>query len=953
MKKNIFILFLLIHITSFSFSQKTSFQQKVNYNISVGMDPIQKSLQGNSKITYFNNSPNDLNEIYIYLYINNYNSKNSELTTELLKEGNVNLYFSNNEEQGAYTHIDFLNRNTQLKWSYLDKNKTIVKIELNSPIKSGKSLTINIPFTIKIPKYINDIGYTKNQFIFYNWYPQVIFYDENGWNIKNNATESLLQSHFGNFNVKIKIPENYIIVASGNLITKSEELFIKNRISDSKNNNSELLITKYPLQYKTIEFEAENINSFSWITSNNFSILKDTITLSDKNNIDLYIYYFQNKTPKPITTDLLSNVKDAILSFTKTLGKYPYQKIAIVFTNDIIQSRTAPMLFNLKVSKYKNEFSALSKEQLKCKLGHLWTKSYFSINNEKSPWVLIGLSSNIDWITKKNHIIKFLNQNTIKKPSNLNQSMYIDTKETKAALFKTIISFNYLKNYLGKKLYNKTLNSLYEKYKFKSIKPSDIISHFENETSKELAWFFDGMIGTGQPMTYKIDSIVKLDHGYKVIVENIGKYKIPFDIGGKTKTKDIYSKPIEGFIGKKEIVLNNQNLKTIEIDPNNLYYKNKELNTKENIKFSFNLPKFSFLGLNNDYLIAPFIGYNANDGLMAGLFLNNDYPSDYHFNFAPLYGFKSKGIVGAFNFSKSLLPNDKFKKIKLGIEGKSFHRLVNKERDFNLRYSRISLYSIAEWGKSNFNPNNSFKYKFSVIKDENYTRDGIKSFYRYMNNFDFEKKGGNIITPYSIKLSLEHQYYFNYSDRHYVSVASQISTSYMYKKHKSIHLRLYGSTYLFNTNTYSTGSMPGTLNLIGNGLNDDSYEEIFFNRTEQNDFWARQLTMNTGGFKNAYTSPYGIGQSNKYVASINLKFDLPMSSFIKPYFDFGVYGYLPTLSDGYSNKSIYSSGFIFEIIKDRFEIYLPLINSDEIESIYKEKDSFWSRFSFLLDLNIQ
>jgi len=107
MKKYIAIILFLALNTTKLISQNYKFQQKVNYDISVKLDSNNNTLEGNSKITYFNNSPNELNEIYIYLYLNNYNSKNSALSKQLLKRKIVNLYFSDIDNIGIYRQIRF------------------------------------------------------------------------------------------------------------------------------------------------------------------------------------------------------------------------------------------------------------------------------------------------------------------------------------------------------------------------------------------------------------------------------------------------------------------------------------------------------------------------------------------------------------------------------------------------------------------------------------------------------------------------------------------------------------------------------------------------------------------------------------------------------------------------------------------------------------------------------
>ncbi|MBK7096624.1 MAG: hypothetical protein IPH57_16750 [Saprospiraceae bacterium] len=238
-----------------------------------------------------------------------------------------------------------------------------------------------------------------------------------------------------------------------------------------------------------------------------------------------------------------------------------------------------------------------------------------------------------------------------------------------------------------------------------------------------------------------------------------------------------------------------------------------------------------------------------------------------------------------------------------------------------------------------------------MIKDQSVGSEGIEDYFRYINSLTFNYQWGNIILPFSINVQLEHQYYNYYEKRHYLMINSELNSWYMYKKDRYLKFRLYGATYLYNTHTKSTGTHPGTLSLIGYNINDYSYNDTrFFDRSAQDGFGIRQLITTTGGFKTGISNSYGIGQSNKYVAAMNLRMDLPFNIFIKPFFDIGIYGDLPTLAEGYSNKLIYSGGFLIET--PFIEIYLPLFNSSVVEDISNEnKSPFWSKFSFSINLN--
>ena len=141
-----------------------------------------------------------------------------------------------------------------------------------------------------MPKAILGLGFDDDQFNMVNWYPKPAVYDKNGWNTMGLSPIGLGYAEFGDFNVNIKINENYYIASTGILETKSERKNIERKIKNSNgfSNNDQ------SNNLKTIQFKATNVNDFAWFASTKFKINKETINLSDGKNIDFYLYYNQN-----------------------------------------------------------------------------------------------------------------------------------------------------------------------------------------------------------------------------------------------------------------------------------------------------------------------------------------------------------------------------------------------------------------------------------------------------------------------------------------------------------------------------------------------------------------------------------------------------------------------------------------------------------------------------------
>ncbi|HKC67439.1 MAG TPA: M1 family peptidase, partial [Bacteroidia bacterium] len=68
---------LLLFISQVAFSQKTYFQQQVDYTINVSLNDVKHTLSAVESIVYYNNSPDTLKFIYFHLWPNAYKDNNS------------------------------------------------------------------------------------------------------------------------------------------------------------------------------------------------------------------------------------------------------------------------------------------------------------------------------------------------------------------------------------------------------------------------------------------------------------------------------------------------------------------------------------------------------------------------------------------------------------------------------------------------------------------------------------------------------------------------------------------------------------------------------------------------------------------------------------------------------------------------------------------------------------
>lgn len=69
------------------------------------------------------------------------------------------------------------------------------------------------------------MGHDGQTYNLTQWYPKPAVYDINGWNPIPYLNQGEFYSEFGSFDVKIKLPKNYIVAATGVLQDESEISF--------------------------------------------------------------------------------------------------------------------------------------------------------------------------------------------------------------------------------------------------------------------------------------------------------------------------------------------------------------------------------------------------------------------------------------------------------------------------------------------------------------------------------------------------------------------------------------------------------------------------------------------------------------------------------------------------------------------------------------------------------
>ncbi len=135
------------------------------------------------------------------------------------------LHFATPEQRGYIDSLDFRSNDVKLEWGQDPENPDIGWIKLPKPLATGERITISTPFHVKIPSAsFSRLGHAGQAYYITQWFPKPAVYDREGWHAMPYLTQGEFYSEFGSFDVRITLPANYVVGATGELQNEEEAL---------------------------------------------------------------------------------------------------------------------------------------------------------------------------------------------------------------------------------------------------------------------------------------------------------------------------------------------------------------------------------------------------------------------------------------------------------------------------------------------------------------------------------------------------------------------------------------------------------------------------------------------------------------------------------------------------------------------------------------------------------
>ena len=394
-------------------------QNSADYSIKVSLDDKNKGISGNETITYTNNSPDDLEFLWLQVDQNLFRedsrgnaiiplngSRNGAKGQKFdggYYIGNVNIFY----DEGKKSKNKKVRNKITVRYEIYD---TRMKILLPKPLKSrGGKLLIDIDFSFTSPDYGSDrmgVLETENGRIFNlaQWYPRMCVYDDiSGWNTLPYLGAGEFYLEYGTFNVDINVPNNHLVVCSGELLNPEEvytktqlERFEKAKLSDDTviirsedeiNNPSSRPQIDDRLTWK---FKIENSRDVAWSSSKAFIMDAARINLpSGKNSMAISVYPKESNTLDSWARST-EYTKASIEHYSKKWLEYPYPAAINVAGNQGGMEYPGIVFCSWK-SKNSSLWGVTDHE-----FGHIWFPMIVGSNERLHAWMDEGFNTFIN-----------------------------------------------------------------------------------------------------------------------------------------------------------------------------------------------------------------------------------------------------------------------------------------------------------------------------------------------------------------------------------------------------------------------------------------------------------------------------------------------------------------------------------------------------------------------------
>ncbi|HRC21776.1 MAG TPA: M1 family metallopeptidase [Chitinophagaceae bacterium] len=526
-------------------------QMRADYDIKCELDEVNNKLNGAEVITYYNNSPDVLNYLWMQLdenqhsTVNNANYQNSNSMQTQVTNKTLDRYADAKTDNGYGFNIVKL---TDMMGKTMKHfvNKTMMKVDLAKPLLPGQKISFKIEWNYKLADR-SDFqkfggargGYEpfedgNNNYTMTQWYPRMCKYgDEVGWQNHQFTGRGEFTLSFGNFKVQMTVPADHVVGATGVCQNYAQVLTPTQMLRWNKAQTA-----KEPLQIvtqtdalnaskvktnankKTWIYKADNVRDFAWTSSRRFAW--DAMPIEVEGKKVMTMSYYANEAYPIYSKFSTKAVAHTVKTYSNFSIPYPYPVAISVEGN---QGMEYPMIsFNPGRAEKDGTYSEGSKnaaiQVIIHEVGHTFFPMIVNSDERQWTWMDEGLNSYLQYLTQElwdnttpsNGGPAWSITDYMKLPKEQLEPIMTNSENIKNfgsnAYSKVATGLNILRETIvGRELFDNAFREYARRWAFKHPSPADFFRTLEDATGEDLDWFWRGWFYGTDACDISIDTV--------------------------------------------------------------------------------------------------------------------------------------------------------------------------------------------------------------------------------------------------------------------------------------------------------------------------------------------------------------------------------------------------------------------------------------------------------------
>ncbi len=402
------------------------------------------------------------------------------------------------------------------------EDRTVAVLDLPFAVEPGESLEVEMVWQAKIPKVFARTGSHGPFYFIAHWFPKLGVFEGDGWNCHQFHSSTEFFSDYGNYDVRMTVPEAYILGATGRRIEKTFS-------ADGT---------------ATHRYSQTDVHGFAWTTSPDY--LERTARFEEPGLPPVDLRLLLQPEHEGQAERHFEATRTTLKYYGSWYGPYPYDHLTII--DPAFGSGTGgmeyPTLFT-SGTRLLNPFRGGSPEGVTIhESGHQFWYGVVGNNEFEHAWLDEGLNT---FSTARAYEAAFGERRVVRRYLSLPGShrgflpvlfpdllqsrrvfgnrlnrfrqvaptdrqskasyLYYPGTSSRTSYDKTALWLATLEEYLGWETLQNILSTFYRRWSFKHPVPQDFISIANEVSGQDLSWFFDQVYDGSQIFDYAVGRV--------------------------------------------------------------------------------------------------------------------------------------------------------------------------------------------------------------------------------------------------------------------------------------------------------------------------------------------------------------------------------------------------------------------------------------------------------------